>query len=164
MSDFMMSGLIVGVFAILFVTPYFMACGISKMEGDLTIGERVQCAIPIFNLIRAERKYFGGFRFVTYSTAYLVFIFLIRVWFILINSTPSPTIGQVTVILMWIGLLAFIISNMIFVFTVIHDADAVRGVKLILLTVFYMFGQYYIGTMLANVIRHMQEREATFKQ
>lgn len=164
MGDFMMSGLIVGILAILFLTPYMMACGISKMEDDLTITERLLCAIPIFNIIRAERKYYGGFRFVTYSTAYLVVIFLVRVWFIVINSTPIPTLGQITVILMWVGILAFVVANMIFVFTVIHDADAVRGVKLVLLTVFYMFGQYYIGTMLANVIRHMQEREATFRQ
>lgn len=164
MSDFMFSGLIIGVLAILFWTPYMMACGISKMEGDLTMGERVLCGIPIFNMIRAEKKYYGGFRFVTYSSIFVAVIFLVRVWFIVINSTPMQSIGQITVILMWIGMLAFVVSNMIFVFTVIHDADTVQGVKLILLTVFYMFGQYYIGTMLANVIRHMQEKEATFKQ
>lgn len=164
MNNFMFSGLIVGVLAMLFWTPYLMAVGISKMEGNIDFTERFLCAIPIFNIIRAEKKYYGGFRFVTYSTIYLVVIFLVRVWFITINSSPNQAVGQITVILMWIGLLAYVVSNMIFVFTVIHDADAVHGVKLVLLCAFYMFGQYYIGTMLANVIRHMQEREATFKR
>lgn len=75
----------------------------------------------------------------------------------------NVTVGTVSMAFFWIALLFYMISCMLFVYTVIHDADAVQGFKLILLTVAFPFGQYYIGTMLANVVRHMKEQEATFK-
>ena len=53
---------------------------------------------------------------------------------------------------------------MVFVYNVIHDADALRGGKLILFSVAFPFGQYYVGQYLANVVRHMQAKEDTFKR
>ena len=54
MSNFMLSGVIVGLIAIMFWTPALMAMGVSKFEGDLTPGERLICCIPLVNIIRAE--------------------------------------------------------------------------------------------------------------
>ena len=162
MSNLVLSGLIVGVLAIMFWTPAMLSMGVSKFEGDLTIGERILCCIPIFNVIRAEVKYYGKLHFVSISTILLLIVTVVRIiaWW---NFYTNVKLGTVTVIALLVVVALWLIANMLFVYNVIHDADAVRGFKLILLTVFFPFGQYYIGAYLSNVIKHMQEKEATFK-
>ena len=162
MSDLVLSGLIVGVLAMLLWTPAMLSMGVSKFEGDLTVGERVLCCIPIFNVIRAEIKYYGKLHFVSISIILLLIVTVVRVivWW---NFYTNVTLGTATVIALLVAVALWLIANMLFVYNIIHDADAVRGFKLILLTVFFPFGQYYIGAYLSNVVKHMQEKEATFK-
>ena len=73
-------------------------------------------------------------------------------------------LGTISVVAFWISLALWLIGNMVFVYNVIHDADALRGGKLILFSVAFPFGQYYVGQYLANVVRHMQAKEDTFKR
>lgn len=163
MSPLVYSGLIVGVLAMVFFTPYLYAKGVSQLEGDLTIGEKMLCMIPVFNTIRAERKYLGKFGFHFFATIFAFVAIVARVvqWWYAYNNI---TLGLICMGAFWLGLLLFVISNCILVFTVIHDANAVTGIKLLLLTIAYPFGQYYVGAYLSNVIRHMQESEATFQR
>lgn len=163
MSELTMSGLIVGIIAILFWTPFLMARGVSKLDERSGAGDMILCAIPILNMARAEKIYYGRFKLCTISPALFAVIVGARVyiWRTMYNN---PTIGTISIVLFWLGLAFYLISNMLFVYTVIHDADACQGVKLILLTIAFPFGQYYIGTMLVNVIRHMKEQEATFRK
>lgn len=163
MSELELSGLVVGLIAMLFVTPFYMAKGISKMEGDLTATEYILCAIPVFNIIRAEIKYWGHIKFCTISWILLIVGVVQRVllWRFMYQNV---TAGTISIIIFWAVIAFYFIANMLFVFSVINDARAITGFKLFLITVGYPFGQYYIGTMLANVVRHMQEKEATFKR
>lgn len=163
MSDTMLSGIIVGLIAIMLWTPALMSIGISKFEGDITAGEKFLCCIPIFNVIRAEVKYYGKIRLVAISTVAVILCSLFRVlaWWYLYSNV---TIGTLSIVLFWGAIALWAISNMVFVYNVIHDADAVRGGKLILFSIAFPFGQYYIGNYLANVVRHMQSKEDTFKR
>lgn len=163
MSPLVMSGLIVGILVLIFFTPYLFAKGVSSLEGEVSFGEKVMCAIPIFNTIRAERKYLGKFGFHFFATIFMIVAIIVRVvqWWYAYNNVPA---GLVCMGAFWLGLLLFVISNIVLVYTVINDAGAVTGFKLLLLAVAYPFGQYYVGAYLANVIRHMQESEATFKR
>ena len=163
MSELELSGLVVGIAAMLFFTPFCMAKGISRMDGELSIKEYILCAIPIFNIIRAEIKYWGKIHAVTLSWLLLI-VGIVQRYFLLRYMYNNVTVGTISIIVFWAVIAFYFIANMIFVFSVIHDANAVTGFKLFLLTVGYPFGQYYVGAYLANVVRHMQEREETFKQ
>lgn len=162
MSDFAMSCLVIGVLAMVLYTPFCMARGVSKIAGESGPLDFILCAVPLFNLARAEKLYYGKFHLCTFSPVVFVFAFIVR-FYIWRNMYTNVMMGNVSMILFWAALMFYVVSNIIFVYTVIHDADAMQGFKLIVMSVAYPFGQYYVGTMLANVIRHMQEKEDTFK-
>lgn len=162
MSNFTMSCLIVGILALLLYTPFCMARGVSKIAGESGTLDVVLCALPLINLARAEKLYYGKFRLCTISPIVLIVAFVARMY-IWRNMYTNVTMGNISMLLFWAAILFCIVSNIIFVYTVIHDAEAMSGFKLIFISVAYPFGQYYVGTMLSNVIRHMQEKEATFK-
>lgn len=162
MNDFVLSGFIVGILAMIFFTPYKMAVGIKKMSGKVSISERLLCAIPIVNIIIAEKEYLGkiGLCAIGTVTCVITTVFRIFQWYYMYDNV---TMGLVGMIAFWAGLLFFIISNMVLTYTIINDAGAVRGLKLILLTIGFPFGQYYIGAALPNVVRNIKNEEATFK-
>lgn len=162
MSDLVLSGLIVGLLAMVLFTPFMMAKGICSLEGEVSIGDKIVSAIPMFNLIRSEKKYKGKIGLLTISLFLLIagVIFRVLIWY---NMYNNVTMGIISMAVFWGVILLFCIANMSFVYMVIHDADAVSGLPLILLTVGFPFGQYYIGAYLANVIRHQAEQEATFR-
>lgn len=163
MSNLMLSGVIVGLFAIMFWTPALMSMGVSKFEGDLTVGEKILCCIPIFNIIRAEKKYYGKFRVVTWSTIIMVLAIIFRfvTWY---KMYENVTVGTIGIVLFWGTIALWLIANMIFVYNVINDAQALTGGKLILYSIAFPFGQYFVGNYLANVVRHMQAKEDAFKR
>lgn len=163
MSELVLSGLIVGLIAMIFFTPFLLAKGVSRLEGELTAKEYILCAIPIINTIRAERKYLGKIGIHCISTIILILGITFRVvqWRFMYSNI---TMGLIGMAIFWFSLLLFAIGNIVLVYTIINDANTVRGFKLILLSVAYPFGQYYIGSYLVNVIRHMKEQESTFKR
>ena len=156
MSQVMMSGLIVGIIAMLFWTPFLMARGVSKLDDRSGAADFILCMIPVINIARAEKMYYGKFGVCTISPVMFVIGVAVR-FFLWKNAYSNPMVGTISILVFWAVLLFYVLSNMIFVYTIIHDADAVTGFKLVLLTVAYPFGQYYVGTYLSNVIRHMKE-------
>lgn len=163
MSQFIMSGLIVGLIGMLLWTPYLMCRGVNSLEGELTITDKILCAIPLFNVMRAEKKYYGKISLVTISIVTFFIGFAIR-FFTWRYMYQNATIGTITYFLFWAVILFYFFSNMKFVFNVINDAKATAGVSLFALTIFYPFGQYYVGTYLGNVMKAMQRKEKTFKK
>lgn len=163
MSDLVLSGLIVGLFAMLFFTPFMFAKGVSRLEGELTAGEYILCMIPFLNTIRAEKKYLGRIGLHCIATIIMIVGVAVRVlqWKYMYSNI---TLGLICMAIFWLSLLLFVISNIVLVYTIINDANATKGAKLLILAVAYPFGQYYIGAYLVNVIRHMQEQESTFKR
>ena len=162
MSDTIKSGIIVGVLAILFFTPYLMAKGVSKLDGRTGFGEKVLCAIPFFNLARAEKIYYGHIGIMTFSPIILIAGIATRfyLWYYMYSSDIANTIR---VVVFYGVIIFYFISNMIFVYTVLHDSKAVSTGLLVVYTIAFPFGQYYVGNYLSNVIRHQQEKENTFK-
>lgn len=163
MSEFVLSGLIIGILAMVFFTPFMLSKGVARLEGDMTIGEYILCSIPIFNTIRAEYKYLGRIGFHCISTIIMIIGIIFRVlqWRFMYSNI---TLGLIAMGVFWFSLLLFAVGNFSIVYLIINDARAVTGIKLIILAVFYPFGQYYIGAYLVNVIRHMKEQESTFKR
>ena len=163
MSELVLSGLIVGLIAMLLWTPYLMSKGVSSFAGNIGIGEKIICAFPVINLIRAEFKYHGKIWLCGISSITLILGVAFRVlcWW---NFYNNITLGTASIIVFWITIAFYLLSNMVFVYTVINDARAVKGLKLLLLSVAYPFGQYYVGVYLGNVIKHMKEQEDTFKR
>ena len=162
MSNLMLSGIIVGVFAILFFTPYKMAVGISALEGKPNIGEKLICMIPILNIGRAEKKYYGKSGLATIAFILLIAGFAFRIWAWWFHYQDA-LLGTISIAVMWFVIVLYYIANVKFVYNVIHDADALTGGKLFLFSAFYPFGQYFVGAYLATIIKHNMEQEATFK-
>lgn len=143
-------------------TPYLMAKGIESLSGPLTTGSKIKCMIPIFNILRAEKNYYGSIKFCGISTILVVLLTVVKLstWFFL-NS-----MGQLNFITSVLWLLSFLlvyIANCIFVYTVIHDADVMSGGKLFLYTIIYPIGQYYIGTQVAGAIARVEREAEAFR-
>lgn len=163
-NQIVLSALVIGVLAMIFWTPALMSLGISKLSTDkLSSTEKVLCCIPVFNIIRAEYQYYGKPRGVLISTV-LMFIGVASRVYLWRNFYDNVTVGTVSIVIFWLVILAWIVCNMVFVFTVINDAQALAGFKLFAFSVCFPFGQYFIGAYLGNVIRHMQQKEDTFKR
>lgn len=163
MSNFVLSGLIVGIIVLIFFTPHLLAKGVASLANEDSMGVKVITWIPVVNTIWAEKTYLGKVGFHCIATIFEIVAVVARViqWR---YAYANITLGLICMGAFWLGLLLFVISNCILVYTIIHDAQAMTGFKLILFTIAYPFGQYYIGAYLANVIRHMQEKEETFKR
>ena len=162
MNDTLLSGLIVGIIALIFWTPYLMSKGVSSLEGDVSFKEKLLCFTPVFNIIRAEKKYYGkvGLTSIAVVTSIVAIVFRIVCWY---KFYSNVTLGTISLVVFYLGILFYIIANCKFVYNVINDADAVSGGKLMLYTIAFPFGQFYIGSFLANVIKHNMNKEATFK-
>lgn len=163
MSDFIFSGFVVGVLIIMFYTPYMLAKGVWSLEDDMTVSQHLVCLIPIYNIIKAEKMYKGKYGFVTFSTVFSFVAIIIRV-FIWYTSYNNVTMSLVSLALFWGAILIFCIANISFVYLILSDADAVAGLPLLLYSLAFPFGQFYIGAYLSNVIKHKKVQEDTFKR
>lgn len=159
-ENIMAGGLLVGVIAMLFYTPYRMAAGIDRMNGG-GYGFKPKCCIPVFNSIYAEVSYLGKVGFLSISIIAFILSIVLKVctWLFMHQNT---TINMITTFLV-IGLfLLLYIANCWFVYMVIHDADVLGVFKLLLFTLIFPIGQWYIW-LVAVVIEKRQYKEATFK-
>lgn len=165
MSDVMVSGIIIGLLAMLLYTPYLMCKGIMVLDsedGKLPFNKKVMCSIPIYNVIRAEITYYGKVKTVSISYILLLVCSVLRV-FLWWNYYNNVALGTMSIILFYAALIFWFVSNMIFTYAVINDAKALTGFKLFLFSFAFPFGQYYIGTILVNIVRRMIKQEDTFK-
>lgn len=162
MSEFVLSGLVVGVLCMIFVTPYYMAKGIVWIGDDeFPIGKRIICMIPIVNLIYAEIKYYGRIGITTISDITLIIGVAFRViaWRYMYSNV---TIGTISIFVFW-GVFAFyFIANMLFVWTVLKDADACVASKRFFYSLLYPLGQIFIGTNMVKLIRNRDKEVGTF--
>ena len=162
MSELTLSGLIFGVFAMLFVTPYFMAKGVTYFgDEEFPIGKRLICMIPVFNLIYAEIKYYGRIGIVTISDISLIIGVAAR--FIIWRTMYSNVgLGTISIFIFWGVIAFFFIANMIFVNGVLKDSGAVETGKRITYSILYPLGQLFIGTSFINIIKNTAKEVQTF--
>ena len=154
-------GLLVGVLAMAFYTPYILCKGIHILAYEsIDLKDKVLYFIPIFNVIKGERLYTGKLPTVGIATIAFIVLFLLRLAEAFIG-VPN-TLALVTIVLLMIALLAMYVTNFILVFRILKDAD-VNGIGTIaVLSFFYPLGQYYIGTWLPRVLKNSLKDEQTF--
>lgn len=165
MSDSMFSGVIVGVLAMIFYTPMKMALGIAAINNDgdsVSFSDKLSCAIPVFNIGWAEKKYYGKISLCTIATILLLLFAALRVlawWYFYENVT----IGTGSIILLYVGVLLFYVANARFVYDVLTTAEAADGVKKWFYVLFFPLGQYFIGSSVANIIKYNMAQEDVFR-
>ena len=161
MNEFALSMLLVGVAVILFYTPYLLAKGVISLDHEPDIGEKALCIIPIYNVIKAEKTYFGKLWIVTYATIFVIFTTVLRVvvWRFMYDNAG---LSQLSIILFIVGFIVFYAANAILAFTIMHDAACVETLTIVAGTILFPLGYFYIGQFLANVIRNNNAKEDTF--
>lgn len=154
-------GLLVGLFTMFFWTPYCMCKGIWIITYDgISTGEKVKCMIPIYNMLVAEKTYTGRVPLIFISNITTIVLFLIRVIEVLAGA--PEVLAMITVVLLTVAFLAGYIFNVIFVFCVMKDADVTGMVAVIVFSVAYPIGQYYVGNILPKVLKNALKEEKTF--
>ena len=141
-----------------------MAKGVNKLylESDsLTIGEKLLCFIPLFNIVRAEKQWYNKFflNFFALILTVLCTAFRVAVFMTMRDNEVLTIVSIFAFIAAWIF---FFIAQMVFVWQVLTDSDAMTFGKRLLFTIAFPFGQYFIGTSLGNVIRYKQKMASQF--
>ncbi len=153
-------GIIFGLFAVVLYAPMQMYQGIHEMQFS-TRDKSVKAWIPIYNMISAEMSYSG--RASTIALSY-VLVAIAVIFRIVVGKMSEPSTGIVTatVIVLWISFLAFYLTNVIFVFVVLHDSECMSLFSTILLSLVFPLGQDYIGKYLPKRIKSFMVKESTF--
>lgn len=161
----MYTGLCVGIFAMLFYTPVLLALGVNKVtypDYPLTAGEFICCCIPIFNVIRAEKQWYGKL-FLNFFSILAAIVFTALRVFTYIQMRDNVVVCQISVMLFVVAWLFLFIANMLFVWNVLTTCDAMTTFKRVLFSVFYPFGQFFIGKYLSTVIRNSTKLASTYE-
>lgn len=146
----------------MFWTPYKLAKGIEEIryEEKISFGEKILCFIPIFNVCRAEKRFLNKIGIVTIS---IIVLILSAVWRFVSGHFLAETNQMLAITGVYAILIAFAfywIANCIFVFQVINATHGMSGWKMILFTVFYPLGQFYIGDFLRTVVKNRRDHQA----
>lgn len=158
----MYTGLFFGVIFMIFWTPFLMAKGIQQLEVErLSVGETVMCLIPLFNIIRAEKMFYGKIGLCFWGIILSIVGIVARVAAIMINR-ENVILFYITLALFIIGFLVAYISNVRFVYTVIKKSNALTTGKRWLFSLIYPMGQWFIGNYLANILKNQKKIKDVF--
>lgn len=154
-------GLLVGLFAMLFFTPYTLCKGIHILAYDsIDTKDKLMCMIPVVNIFRGEVLYTGKAPTVGISTVAFFVLFLLRV--VEAFAGAGTTIANITIILLVISMLALYVTNFILVFRILKEADVTGFGAIIVFSLLYPIGQYYIGNLLPRVLKNSLKDDQTF--
>lgn len=158
----MYTGLFFGAIFMVFWTPFLMAKGIQKLEVErLSVGETIMCLIPLFNIIRAEKMFYGKIGLCFWGIVLSIVGTVARVAAIIINR-ENVILYYITLALFIIGFLVAYISNVRFVYTVIKKSNALTTGKRWLFSLLYPMGQWFIGNYLANILKNQKKIKDVF--
>lgn len=163
MSNITAAGVLVGVLAMLFYTPYMFAKGVLSINRDeLPMSEKLKCFIPIGNVISAEKYYWGKLWLVSYATIFFIIATVAKIgsWLLL---HANSGINFVTSIAWMLAVVLFFVANCIDVFVILKETDATSIPKAILLAIIYPLGQWFIGAHVPNILKKMKNKENTFQ-
>lgn len=140
-NELLFSGLLVGVFAILFVTPVLMSLGIVKVSDDATGKDKFLSIIPLANIINSSKIYFGKCGLYLFATFFMILSITGRVlqWRF---AYENITLGLICMALFWISILVYVIVNIRFVYCVLKDSGMTGGI-VVILSLLYPLGQVY---------------------
>lgn len=155
MSNFVLSGLIVGVLLIIFYVPYLLAKGLTQICYDkkLTGSQQVKCMIPVYNVFYADKTYWGKLALPSISFILVVLVIILRVvlWLFLYDNAFAT---QASIILLWAILVAWWGCNSFNSFMIMTDSTVVPAGKALLFSIIFPLGYFYIGNYLVNVMLH----------
>ena len=155
MSNFMLSGVIVGVLLIIFYIPYLLAKGLTQICYDkkLTGAQQFKCICPIYNIFYADLTYWGKLHLPSWSFLFLVVVIIARVlqWRFAYNQ---DVIAQILIIGVWVALIIWYVCNMINSILIMKDSTVISMGKAIAFSIIFPFGYFYIGQYLVNVMLH----------
>lgn len=158
----MYTGLFFGVIFMVFWTPFLMAKGIQKLEVErLSVGETIMCLIPLFNIIRAEKMFYGKIGLCFWGIVLSIVGTVVRVAAIIVNR-ENVILYYITLAIFIIGFLVAYISNVRFVYTVIKKSNALTTGKRWLFSLLYPMGQWFIGNYLANILKNQKKIKDVF--
>lgn len=154
---------LIGLFSLIFVTPYFFSRGIYTLEyGTITGLDKLVCAIPILNIIKSEKLYTGKFSKVGLSTIIFVVSVLVRLLAVF-TFTDNFYIQITTVLFFAISIVLSYFMNVLLVYRVLNDAGTVGFIGKMLYSLSFPIGQYYIGSYLPTTVKNFKKEEDTFK-
>ena len=162
-QNLLATSFMLGLFFMIFVTPCIFARGIFKIEYDvLAMSDKIVSAIPILNVIKAERLYTGKVSKTGVAAVFLVVAFIVRL--VTVFVFPSVYIVQlITIVLLILSTTLVYVSNVFVVFLILNDADVFGVGCKIAFSIIFPIGQYYIGTYLPTVLKNFNKEEDTFK-
>ncbi|MCI9050357.1 MAG: hypothetical protein HFI05_00295 [Lachnospiraceae bacterium] len=157
------TGFMLGMFFLIFYTPYLYCKGIFTMEyGTISLKDKITCMLPIINVCKAEHLYTGKVSKVGLSS--IVFTFTVILRFVAIYFFTENAILQI--ITTTIFLVAFLISyimNVIVIFQILNDSNCFSLSKVLFYSLLFPLGQYYVGKFLPTIIMNIKEVKETFR-
>lgn len=161
MTSFILGFFFVGVIAIIFYTPHQMCCGIKQLQyGTLSSKEKLTSWIPFYNIVSAERGYFGNSKILI--TSICMIISLVLRFTIVFQFTQNKVLNIITVLFVLVSLIGVFLSNILFVYRVLWDAGCVSIIKRIFYSIFFPLGQNFIGNYLPVLVEKELKEEETF--
>ena len=159
MEEFISTGFLVGVLAMVFWTPYLFAMGVLRITQDyVDFSDRLTCMIPIANLFKADRAYFNKVS----VTGVAVSTLLVSV-FLKINAVSWwPEIAWVhygLIVLIILSFAIWFIGSMVGVWIVLRDSGLCAIQSQIIMSILFPIGQWYIGNILYKEIKYYQNQE-----
>lgn len=156
MGNFVAAFLIIGLVALIFITPVYYAMGVYEIsyKGKPVGSELVQCIVPVWNVSYAQGLYDGGKSYIITQ----IFLILACIFEgVCLGFDLGYVLNIVSLGVLALAVLAFIIQAIYCTFIVINDTKACSLPKTILMAVFYPIGQYYIGAFLPKAVENMNK-------
>lgn len=156
------------VFGLLFgilVCPYKLAKGVLDLDHGhnrkRTVLDILKCSMPVVNIFVAEKGYKDKIVLGLFGTlAWLAALGRIAMIFLMPTDVKAQYISLV-VMLVLMGI--YWVMMIIFVMEILRDSGIIGGMGMIIMSVIFPIGQYYIGTYLAKGIEYDKNREDIFK-
>lgn len=157
---FRVSSFIVGLFAIVFVTPYMLYKGICTSKyGVFCNKDKLIGRVPILNVIKAEHLYTGKFSKIGAVTILFLLTLVVRI--VTIITLADVVVQLISIIFLLLAIVLLYVANAVFVFIILNDAVVVSIGMRIFLSLFYPVGQWYIGNYLPAIVSYYKrERDA----
>lgn len=154
-------GFLLGLIVIVFIAPWKLNVGLSRILYDrVPISTHIIGFIPIVSTIRADIAYFGGPRFATVANIFMTGAVGFR--FYAAYNITDKTVSLVSVIVAIVSFVLMWISNSVTVWLILRGSGYKKFLSLLIMSIIYPIGMYFIGTLLANVIAHDVSKEKSF--
>lgn len=151
------TGMFLGIIALIFVCPTMFCIAINKLDED-NVGGTALAFIPIVNMIKAEKSYYGKFGIITAGNIGLILFTAIRLAVAFTVPQTSSIVHLITVILFVIGLLAFVIGSVKFTWDALRDSGHSDNTSTrLIISLVYGLGMWWYASKISKMISRDME-------